>query len=133
MKTINLLILEDDVETVSLLLKHIASLEEKLSPRYEIDVTVFSNYKQVEDLVNTQPRDSYDIILLDRDCKMGGSFHALDIEDFGPERIISISSTPQWNRNAQERGVQAVVLKDFANLEKFAMHVIEKLEKLILA
>lgn len=35
------------------------------------------------------------MILLDRDCKIAGSFHILDIEKFGVHKIISILSTPR--------------------------------------
>jgi hypothetical protein len=131
METINLLILEDDIETLSVLLRYIAELEDKLYPEQEIDITVFSNYKQVETLVNTQPGNMYDVVLLDRDCKLAGSFHVLDIEKIGSERIISISSTPQWNTEAQKRGISRVVFKDFFDLETFAGGVISELSEII--
>ncbi len=131
MKTINLLILEDDIETLSVLLKHIAKLEDELVLKADIDVTIFSNYKQVENLVNNQPADFYDIILLDRDCKMRASFHMLDIEKIGPERIISISSTPQWNTEALARGVEKIVLKEYMDLDKFAKGVIAEITQII--
>jgi len=131
MKTINLLILEDDIKTLSVLLDYIAKLEDDLSLEADIDITIFSNYKQVENVVNKQEANTYDIILLDRDCKMCGSFHILDIEKFGPENIISISSTPQWNAEAQERGVQKIILKDFSNLDSLGQRVIEEIKQMI--
>ncbi len=131
MRTINLLILEDDVETLSVLLKHIAKLEEEIAPKADIDVTIFSNYKQVEDLVNNQPADFYDIILLDRDCKMGASFHVLNIEKIDTEKIISISSTPQWNTEARARGVEKIVLKEYMDLDKFTKGVIAEMTQII--
>ena len=131
MKTINLLILEDDIKTLSVLLRHISDFEETLMPKYDIDITIFSNYKQVETLVNNQPSDFYDIILLDRDCKMAGSFHVLNIEEIGVERIISISSTPQWNEEAQQRGIERVVYKDYSKLDTFARGVILEMKNII--
>ena len=131
MKTINLLILEDDIKTLSVLLRHISDFEEALIPKYDIDITIFSNYKQVETLVNNQPFDFYDIILLDRDCKMAGSFHVLNIEKIGVERIISISSTPQWNEEAQQRGIERVVYKDYSELDTFARGVVLEMKNII--
>lgn len=130
MKYINVLILEDDIETVEKLTAKLASLENALTG-VEIDVTVFSNYLSLEKLVNPQEKDAYDIILLDRDCKLGGSFHILDIEKFGPEKIISISSTPQWNKEAQARGIEHVVFKDFTKLDNFAESVAQIVERII--
>ena len=60
---------------------------------------------------------------------MAGSFHALDIEGFGVEKIVSISSTPQWNEEVKARGVEKVVFKDFSNLDDFAKKVIEYISR----
>ncbi len=121
-RTFNLLILEDDIQTLSALLKEIANLEEQISPK-DIDVTVISNYEAVEKWINKESSEKYDIILLDRDCKMGGSFHILNIEKFGAEKIIAISSIPDWNKEAGKRGVKNVVWKDYNNLDDFAQKV----------
>ncbi|PIR89322.1 MAG: hypothetical protein COU07_00275 [Candidatus Harrisonbacteria bacterium CG10_big_fil_rev_8_21_14_0_10_40_38] len=121
-KTKNILILEDDIETLSKLLEEISKLEEEIYPD-DIDVTVLSNYKSVEKWINKEESEKYDIILLDRDCKMGGSFHILDIEKFGPDKIISISSTPQWNEEAKKRGIKTIVWKNYENLDAFAKDV----------
>ena len=120
MNTLNILILEDDIEVVSLLFKILSELEQDIYPMYNFLVSSFSTYKQVEEIVNLQPMGAYDIILLDRDCLLGGSFHVLDIEKFGADKVISISSVKQWNKEAQKRGVNSIVLKDFGNLDKFA-------------
>src|SRR3989344_6808511 len=97
METIRILILEDDLETLSLLLKKLHLLEEELansaSPK-DFSLITLSEYTQVEDLINKSQNLDFDVILLDRDCKAGGSFHVLDIERFGAGKIISISSIP---------------------------------------
>lgn len=69
----------------------------------------------------------FDLILLDRDCKATGSFHILDLDNFGINKVIAISSIPQWNIEAQARGVTKVVLKTHDDLVGF----IEKLTLLI--
>jgi len=129
-KNINLLILEDDFETVAELLKALQPVEEKLLPK-QLIVTVYTDYESVEKKVNILAVDAWDVILLDRDCILGGSFHCLDIEKFGPDKIISISSTPQWNIEAQKRGIKRVVFKDFLNLREFAEKVSKEVEKII--
>ncbi|NNE21839.1 MAG: hypothetical protein HKN11_04450 [Rhizobiales bacterium] len=54
---------------------------------------------------------------------MNGSFHALDVEHFGPHNVVSISSKPEWNQLAQNRGVEHVVPKSFSDLDGFAEDV----------
>lgn len=133
MRLLRILILEDDNQTLALLLHKITSLEMQLheQKKAEIAVTVLSEYTQVEQYVNKINRDFFDVILLDRDCKAAGSFHALDIEGFGPEKIISISSIPQWNEEATQRGIQHVVHKNFERLNEFAEDVITHIREII--
>lgn len=134
MKTVRILILEDDLETLSLLLKKLHKLEKELeeSPDPSIfSVVTLSEYSHVEEYINPSAELKFDIVLLDRDCKVGGSFHTLDIEKFGPEKIISISSIPAYNEEAKRRGVTRVVWKDFTNLENFAEEVIKNVQELI--
>jgi len=83
-------------------------------------VTLLSTFRSVETLINDHLENSFDVILLDRDCKLNGSFHILDMEHFGLEKIISISSKPEWNQLAQARGVRHVVPKSFSDLDAFA-------------
>lgn len=122
MQTYKILILEDDFEAVSKIMAELYKLEGHFAP-YDFDVTVLSTYESVEKLINPQDKNSYDVILLDRDCKLGGSFHILDMEKFGPEKIISISSTPTWNEEAEARGVKRIVPKSFSDLEGFAVDI----------
>jgi DNA-binding NarL/FixJ family response regulator len=128
MKTINVLILEDDLLTLSALMRGLAELE---SDSFDIGVTVLSNYKDVEDHINQAAPSKYDIILLDRDCKLAGSFHVLDLERFGAQKVVSISSVPDYNVQAQERGVEHVVWKDYTNLDGFTNDVMSRVKILI--
>lgn len=56
----------------------------------------------------------------------------LDIEKFGPEKIISISSTPTWNEEAKARGVTRIVPKSFSDLEGFAKEVAEEIKNILI-
>lgn len=122
MKTFRILILEDDLRTISLLLDRFSLLEEQISS--DIAVTVLTEYIQVEEYVNKTDQ-YFDLVLLDRDCKACGSFHVLDFHKFGVDKIISISSMPEWNKDAEARGVKNIVLKDYANLDQFADKVLQ--------
>lgn len=130
MKTIRILILEDDLKTLSVLLDRLSALEEK-NQFVDFAVTILSEYTQVEEYANETKMD-FDIILLDRDCKACGSFHCLDIERIGADKIISISAIPQWNKEAVSRGVKRVVFKNHENIEDFADKVISEIRKMIL-
>ncbi|HEY4507112.1 MAG TPA: hypothetical protein VJH71_03105 [Candidatus Paceibacterota bacterium] len=116
------LILEDDLETLGKLFQELYNLECEIEPK-QFEFTALSTFEQVEKLINAIPASEFDVILLDRDCKLGGSFHTLDIDKFGPEKIISISSTPKWNEQAYTRGVTKVVLKEYDDLGRFAQKV----------
>ncbi len=130
MKTYKILILEDDFETVSKIMAELYNLEGHFAPM-DFDVTVLSTYESVQKLINPQEADAYDVILLDRDCKMAGSFHILDMEKFGVHKIISISSTPTWNEEAKARGVNRIVPKSFSDLEGFAKNVAEEIKNVL--
>ena len=133
MKTIRILILEDDLETLSLLLKKLRLLEDKLAnsekPK-DFSIVTLSEYTQVEEFINKSKDLDFDVILLDRDCKAGGSFHVLDIERFGADKIISISSIPEYNEEAKTRGIKRIVHKNFENLEAFSGKVIDEIKDL---
>lgn len=134
MRLVRILILEDDNQTLALFLHKITKLELELYEQVkniEIAVTVLSEYTQVEKYVNQVNSDFFDAILLVRDCKAAGSFHALDIEGFGPEKIISISSMPQWNEDARKRGVSRVVFKDFERLSEFSDEVARQIKEML--
>ena len=122
-----ILILEDDLLTVSKLLGRLAKLEE--DQPFSLSTIVLSNYHQVQKFINSSNDLDVDIVLLDRDCKLTGSFHVYDIERFGADNIISISSVPDYNQEARARGVKSVFLKDFQYLDKFVEDVVGEIEK----
>ena len=130
METYKVLILEDDFEAVSKIMAELYKLEGHFAP-YDFDVTVLSSSEQVEKLINPQNKEAYDVIILDRDCKIGKSFHVLDIEKFGPEKIISISSTPTWNEEAMNRGVAKIVPKSFSDLNGFAQDLMVEIKNIL--
>jgi hypothetical protein len=133
MQTIRILFLEDNLKTLTALVDELAAWEELLInqpvTKY-VAVTVLSEYTQVQEYINSSDKVDYDIILLDRDCKAGGSFHVLDIEKFSRGKIIAISSNPEWNKEAQQRGVDKVVLKNYYDLKFFAEEVIDLIKKM---
>jgi len=84
-----ILILEDNLQVLSKLLDKLFVLEQ--DQPYDFSVIALTNHQQVEDYVNNNPKAQFDIILLDRDCKLNNSFHVLNIERFGADKVISIS------------------------------------------
>src|SRR3990167_9896368 len=134
MRTLKILILEDDLETLSLILKKLHLLEEKTAEfdtPNDFSIITLSEYTQVEELINKPGNFDFDIVLLDRDCKAGGSFHVLDIEKFGADKVISISSIPDYNEEAKRRGITRVVWKDYKNLADFAESVMQEVKKIL--
>ena len=113
-----ILILEDDLETLSVLMNRLYEIE-KENKFSNISVSVFSEYTQVEDYLNKIEKPDFDILLLDRDCHAGGSFHVLDFNKFDPKKIISISTVPEWNDEAVKKGVGKVCWKGHNNIEEW--------------
>ena len=124
-----ILILEDNLLVVAKILDHLATLEQ--NQFYDFCTIQFSTGDQVEDYINSNPKAEFDIILLDGDCKLNKSFHILDIERFGPEKVIAISSVPRWNEEAKKRGVKRVVEKDLLHLDTFAKDVVKEVASLL--
>jgi len=124
-----ILILEDNLQVLSKLLDKLFVLEQ--DQPYDFSVIVLTNHQQVEDYINTNPKAAFDIVLLDRDCKLADSFHVLNIERFGPEKVISISSVPEYNAEAKRRWVKRSVLKDFKALDAFVDRVVKEVERMI--
>lgn len=129
-KLYSLLLLEDDLEVAGKLLLALHRIEPHLAP-YDLDVTHLSTSTSVEELVNGFPERSYDVVLMDRDCKMNGSFHVLDVSRVCPQSIISISSTPMWNQMASENGISHIVPKSFNDLDGFASTAANKVLELL--
>lgn len=124
-----ILILEDNLQVLSKLLDKLFVLEQ--DQPYDFSVMVLTNHLQVEEYVNSNPKAEFDIILLDRDCKLNNSFHVFDIERFGANKVIAISSVPEYNKEARRRGVKRVVLKDFKALDTFVDKVVKEVEKMV--
>ena len=132
MTTIRILILEDDLKTLSAILDALSELEESFyEKRIDFAITVFSEYSSVENYLNHIDDPNFDIILLDRDCKLGGSFHAIDVEKFGADKFIAISTQPEYNEEAGKLGVGRTVRKDYEHLDEFCTQLIEEIKKLI--
>lgn len=124
-----ILILEDDLQTLSKILDRLSVLED--DQPYQFSMVILTNYLQVMEYINNNSKITYDMVLLDRDCKLGGSFHIADLERLGPEKVIAISSVPKYNTEAKKRGVTVVVEKDYKNLDLFADALRGEVEKML--
>ena len=134
MKTLNILILEDDLKTLSIIMDRLLKLEEELfntSKPLDFSVTVFSTYIQVKDYVNSLEKNNFDLIILDKDCKLGGSFHVLDLNKFNVNNVIAISTNVEYNEEVEKLGVKHVVRKDYMEIDKFGDEFIKKIKELI--
>ena len=126
MKTVRVLVLEDDLETLSVIMNVLKDLEDKLlkgDEKRDVAVTVFSEYTQVEDYLNKLEESKFDVVLLDRDCKLGGSFHGLDLDKFEKDKIIGISSVPEYNEHLRSHGVCNVITKGYDKLDEFSTNL----------
>lgn len=121
--------MEDNLKVLSKLLDKLYTLEGE-QPN-ELSVIILTSGQQVQDYINSNTKADFDIALLDFDDKLGRSFHALEIERFGPEKIIGISSVPKWNEEARKRGVKRIVLKDYAKMDEFADQVVQEVAEMI--
>ncbi len=123
-RRINILILEDDLSTLCKIFNVLRSL------RFDFSITVLSRYDYVEKLINKSDL-KFDLILLDRDCSIGGSFHVLDLERFGAKRTISISSVPPYNIDALRRGVSMIIHKNYEDLNGFSKQLAVFIKKIL--
>jgi len=123
--TKTILILEDNLKVLSKILEYLYELEQ--DQPYDFSVIVLTTYQQVEDYVNINPKAKFDIILLDGDCKLNQSFHILDLERFGANKVIAISSVKNYNESAKKRGVKKVIEKDLGDIDGFAKRVVEEI------
>lgn len=129
MKNLRILILEDDIKTLSFFFTALTNLEnELLEQGKDLAVTALSEYTQVEEYINKLDSEYFDIILLDRDCKAAGSFHVLDFKKFDSSKIIAISSVPEYNEQAREKGVTRIVHKDYQQLKEFSEKVVNEIK-----
>lgn len=130
-KDIHVLVLEDDLETLSKLLQCLYELQNS-HDNINIAVTTFSEYEPVEKYINQLDRNVFEIIILDRDTFEGGSFHVLDFNKYEPEKVIGISSIPPYNEELKAKGVKRLVHKDYQNLDTFIEKVKGHLEEMLL-
>ncbi|HUD04648.1 MAG TPA: hypothetical protein VMR59_01520 [Patescibacteria group bacterium] len=124
-----MLILEDNYIVLSKLLEKLSTLEDKQP--FEFSLTVINDSEQVENLINNNPKAKFDIIILDRDCKINESFHILDIEHMGVEKVIAISAVTRFNKQLEERGVTKVIEKDLSDIDKFTTKVVNVVGEMI--
>lgn len=132
MKTLRILILEDDLKTLSVINDMLSNLEESLigsDKPCDIAVTIFSESKQVVDYLNKIDNPDFEIILLDRDSKECGSFHILDRNIFNSEAVICISTNPEYNEELLRDGVRTAIRKNYKNLNDFANRLMVEIKK----
>ena len=125
MKTVKILILEEDLETNQKILNILREIEDE--KKVIFGATILPDYIQTEEFINKNPQVKFDILLLDRDCFLGGSFHTVNLDNFDKDKVISISSVPDYNRQVEEKGVKSTVWKDFQNLGEFTAKLKEKI------
>src|SRR3989344_2571299 len=94
-----ILILEDNLQVLSKLLDKLFVLEQ--DQPYDFSIIVLTSSQHVVEYINKNPKAAFDIILLDRDCKINESFHIFDVERFGADKVIPISSVPEYNAEAK--------------------------------
>lgn len=129
MKNIKILILEDDLETVEKIYSVLKIIEGEKEVNF--GATVIPDYIQVQELINKNPQIKFDILLLDRDCFLGGSLHNINLKNFNIDKVISISSVPQYNEDAKKMGVKRVIAKDYHNLDNFAISLKMEISNLL--
>ena len=55
----------------------------------------------------------------------------LDFEKFNANKIISISTVPEWNNKAVEKGVKKVCWKGHDNIEDWGERIAEMIENML--
>jgi len=129
MKSTRILIFEDDLETNQKILEILREIEEEKKVLF--GVTILPDYIQTKEFINKNPQIKFDILLLDRDCFMGGSFHIVNLDNFDKDKVISISSMPDYNKQAEEKGVKRIVRKDYKDLDKFTTELKDQVLQII--
>ena len=125
----SILILEDNLHVLSVLLEKLYALEGDQSN--ELSVMILTNSVQVKEYINSNQKAVFDVIILDRDCKLNKSFHIVDLERLGVEKVISISTVVEYNDEAGLRGVTKVVEKDLRDIDTFANEVVRLVAQMI--
>jgi hypothetical protein len=125
----SILILEDDLESLENILRILREIENE--KRVSFSATILPDYQKTETYINKNPQIKFDILLLDRDCFLGGSFHILDLKNFDLEKSISISSLPDYNQAAEENGIKISIWKDYSDLPGFSEKLKSEIIKLL--
>lgn len=121
-----ILILEDNLLVLSKLLAKLSDLEG--DQPYDLSLIILTDHEMVKDFINANSSVKFDIILLDRDDKLNRSFHILDIERLGVEKVIGISTVGEYNDELKARGVTRFIEKDLSEIDKFANEVVSAIE-----
>ncbi len=73
-------------------------------------------------------------IVMSENCEKNCKFCCTKVENlnvsFGKDKIISISSTPQWNEEAKAAGITRIVPKDYMNLNDFKIRLISEINNI---
>lgn len=114
--TKTILILEDN----PMMLSGIAYLLQQIGEEHSIRFvpTTFPTVREAYAFLHAHTQE-FDIVLLDKNDKIGESFHTLDLERLGVGKIISISSVPDSNEDAKKRGITKVAQKFYDEPDRF--------------
>lgn len=129
-KLINILILVDDIATISVLADRISIIDNGLTDT-TISITVLSDYFQVDEYVSRMDNHRFNIILLDEDCAAGRALFNFKIEEIGPEKIIAFTSKPAYIEMARKRGISKIITNDLQKPMAFIDKVAHYTKKLI--
>ena len=97
----------------------------------DFSCVVLSESRQIKKYLDLEQSSAFDVILLDRDCKAKESFHILNVNKFGADKIIAISSVPEYNSQLKKRGVTRAVWKNYQDLDKFADKVTAQIREIV--
>lgn len=126
METRKVLIFEDNLYALSALLKALGDFEQELMVKYGVDiaVTVFSTIQESKQLSDVE----FNVIILDRDDKVGESFHDLKWDSIKVGTVIATSTIPEWNHMLERKGATHIVRKDYLDLDAWAKEVVKHVE-----
>lgn len=121
-------LLEDDLYFVDLLSPALLAIEDMIGEKIDIEHVV--TQRAVENGINSQDANYFDAIVLDYFAQ-DGTFHVFDIEKFGPEKVVAISSIADKNTKAQERGVTRSVQKNRFKLGSSVQSIVAHVSEIL--
>lgn len=124
MKVINILILEDNLSVLIVILQTLARLIYAFAP------VIVSTQEHVEKLINPS-NQKYDLVLLDHNDPLSGSFHELNMAKHDPSKIIAISSVKSHNHSLLSLGVHRIVTKDYKYLPSFSVSLSQEIASIL--